>query len=138
MSKQVLRLPPQRPSTPGGAATGPRWWATRRAAGAAVVTFALLGGCGGSPAAENTSSAPPVTATPTERTAADDAFAEFPMTFAAGDSATWSTSLLIDKKGRFSGSFRSLDTTPAGAEYPNGTETVCAFEGRFTEVEQVD
>ncbi|MCL2849501.1 MAG: hypothetical protein FWE61_05600, partial [Micrococcales bacterium] len=34
--------------------------------------------------------------------------------------------------------FRSLDTTPAGAEYPNGNETVCAFEGRFTEVEQVD
>lgn len=50
----------------------------------------------------------------------------------------WSTALMLEDDGSFSGLFRDSDMGDTGADYPNGTCCVCEFTGCFTQPRQMD
>lgn len=57
--------------------------------------------------------------------------------FASGAGA-WGTALTLDRDGSFTGRYRDSEMGESGEGYPHGSVYVCAFSGRFEEIEQVD
>lgn len=70
-----------------------------------------------------------------ESSSASVAFADFPMTFGYANPAEgWSTTLMVSAKGRFTGHYNKWATGEVGPDFPNGTQYVCDFAGKFVEV----
>lgn len=79
------------------------------------------------------------TTTNTEKPVGYTAFEDMPKSFIFSYGAGgWSTAIVIEKDGSFSGKFLDNDLGSTGEGYPNGTCYICNFKGRFSEPEQVD
>ena len=50
----------------------------------------------------------------------------------------WSTELVINEDGTFSGVYHDSEVGSASEEYPNGTYYYCSFHGKFTQPVQKD
>lgn len=57
--------------------------------------------------------------------------------FSSGAGA-WSSSIVIESDGSFSGNYHDTDMGVVGEEYPNGTVYECNFKGKFKSVRQVN
>ncbi len=57
--------------------------------------------------------------------------------FASG-AGGWSTELMINDDGSFTGDYHDSDMGDMGDDYPNGTIYVCKFSGRFGDVKKVN
>ena len=57
--------------------------------------------------------------------------------FCSGAGA-WSTDLIIQPDGSFSGDYHDSDMGDAAEAYPNGTVYICSFSGKMSLMEQVD
>ncbi len=51
-----------------------------------------------------------------------------------GGAGAWSTEVKISSDGTFSGYYSDLDMGDSSAEYPNGTQYVCSFSGKFSDL----
>lgn len=58
-------------------------------------------------------------------------------TFQSGVGA-WVTVLSLNKDGTFVGNYHNSDMGDTGYDYPNGTEYVCSFSGRFDNFEKIN
>lgn len=68
-----------------------------------------------------------------------DVFRELPSEFIFTSGAGgWSTTILLNDDGTFTGSFMDTDMGDFGDDYPNGTTYVCDFNGKFTSPQQMD
>ena len=57
--------------------------------------------------------------------------------FASG-AGGWSTNMTIEGDGSFRGVYQDSNMGETGDTYPNGTVYQCSFQGRFSELEQVN
>lgn len=57
--------------------------------------------------------------------------------FCSGAGA-WNTYLVLQEDGTFHGAFHDTDMGDTGTDYPNGTEYICNFSGRFEKFEQIE
>lgn len=65
-------------------------------------------------------------------------FAELPDEFYFSSGAgAWGTELYLQDDGTFYGQYHDSDMGSIGEEYPNGTQYICKFEGKFTVPVQV-
>ena len=82
----------------------------------------------------------PASESETENEGADSVFAEIDglkFCFYSGAGA-WSTILDIAADGSFAGVFHDSEMGETGDKYPNGSQYICTFEGRFSETEKLD
>lgn len=86
-----------------------------------------------------TASAPETTVVPN---AAESALLPLPgettvFSFLSG-AGGWSTDLILNHDGSFTGFFHDSELGEMGEDYPNGTVYICSFWGKFTDVEQIN
>ena len=107
-----------------------------------LLCLTLLSGCGSSddavtlpdtsesrPIADNTQDAAEAVQLPIDQ--------PLELIFASGAGA-WGTSLTLSPDGSFSGEFSDSDMGDSDTNYPNGTRYLCNFEGKFTNLTQID
>ena len=122
------------------------------AVAALLLCLVFLGGCAGVPASptatpgtspaptETPSDSPEPTGTPSD--SPEEPTLPLPdsfllLSFSSGAGA-WTTELLLQRDGTFTGLFNDSDMGVTGEGYPNGTRYVCTFSGRFSDFRQID
>lgn len=79
---------------------------------------------------------------PTEEEAQEadtDIFSSLPKSFYFSSGAgAWATEFELNSDGTFTGIYHDSDMGSTGSDYPNGTVYICMFEGKFTDLKQID
>lgn len=66
-------------------------------------------------------------------------FSQLPKSFIfASGAGAWGTCFNLNPDGTFTGNFHDTDAGICRPEYPKGTVFICSFDGKFTDVKQID
>ncbi|MDR0958034.1 MAG: hypothetical protein LBM16_02350 [Clostridiales bacterium] len=95
-----------------------------------VVALSMSAGCA-------KTEVPAVTPAPTDEIITE--LPNMPMSFSfSSGSGGWSTDVLLQADGMFTGQFHDSDLGDIGDEYPNGTFYECLFSGKFTDIRKIN